>query len=329
MEVQNMKKVKYDVDNLKSFDTEWGVHRSCKEWWYATGTLNDDDGNLYSYQFTLLHLNFGVITPKVIMTAFTDMQSGQHHYSQKTQLLSKNITINDKRVAYEGIASVEKKEDHMQVELSHKDFGLSLKARYGKGAFWHCDDGKLQMALPGKKETTFYYSYTNMPTEGELTLNGKTIHVQGKTWFDRQGGTYSLAKKETNWEWFSLRFYDDEEMMLFTFPQSNYQDGTYISADRQRKRLNEYDIRTTKIIEKLGMKWSSGWSLHVPRIKDEYYTITPIVEGNMNFAYFEELCWIKNMNETVVGLCFVELLAGVMNDQKSQNISDLFKSMEY
>jgi predicted secreted hydrolase len=324
-----MKKIRYDANNLKSFDIEWGIHKKCKEWWYATGTLNDDDGNLYSYQFTFLNLNFGVVTPKVVMIAFTDLQSGRHHYLQKVNLLSSKVTISDKRVAFEGVTSVEKKADHMQIELSHKDFKLSLKAQYGKGAFWHCDNGKLQMALPGEKETTLYYSYTNMPTTGSLTLNGKAIDVSGKTWFDKQGGTYSLTKTETSWEWFSLRFYDDEEMMLFTFPQSNYQDGTYITADGQRERLNNYEIKTTRIIEKIGMKWSSGWSLYVPGKKEAYYSITPIVEGNMNFAYFEELCWIKNANGTTVGLCFVELLGGVLNEKSNQSISNLLKSIEY
>ena len=291
--------------------------------------MNDDEGNLYSYQFTLLSINFGFITPKIIMLAFTDLQSGSHHYLQKAKLLSNKITINDKRVAYEGIASVEKKADHMQIELSHKDFKLSLKAEYGKGAFWHCDNGKLQMALPEEKETTLFYSYTNMPTEGTLTRNGKTVCVKGKTWFDKQGGTYSIEKKETNWEWFSLRFCDDEEMMLFTFPQSNYQDGTYITKDGKRERLNNYDIKTTKIIEKIGLKWSSGWSLYIPGKKEEHYTITPIVEGNMNFAYFEELCQIKNSKGMVVGLCFVELLAGVLNEKNNQSMTSLFKSIEY
>lgn len=83
-------------------------------------------------------------------------------------------------------------------------------------------------------------------------------------------------------------------MMLFTFPQSNYLDGTYITANGTGERLNNYQIKTTKGIEKIGLKWSSGWSLYVPGKKEEHYTITPIVEGNMNFAYFEELCWIKN-----------------------------------
>jgi len=65
------------------------------------------------------------------------------------------------------------------------------------------------------------------------------------------------------------------------------------------------------------------------KCKEEDYTITPIGEGNMNFAYFEELCWIKNNKGTVAGLYFVELLAGVLNEQQELNISNLFKSIEY
>jgi predicted secreted hydrolase len=324
-----MRKIKYDVNNLRSFDVEWGIHKKCREWWYATGTLSDDDGNIYSYQFTLLHLNFGIVTPKVIMVAFTDLQNGRHSYLQKVTLFSNKVTISKNHVAFKGVASVEKKSDCMQIELSHKDFKLSLCARYGKGAFWHCDNGKLQMALPGEKETTSYYSYTNMPSEGTLTLNNKAIHVKGKTWFDKQGGTYSLSKRATNWEWFSLRFYDDEEMMLFTFPQSHYQDGTYIEANGQSERLSNYEIKTTKVIEKIGLKWSSGWSLYVPGKKEEYYTITPIVEGNMNFAYFEELCWIKNAKDITVGLCFAELLGGVLNEKPNQSLTNLLRSIEY
>lgn len=261
------------------------------------------------------------------MVAFTDMQTGCHHYLQQMQLFPSDITITDKQVAYKGIASVTKKKDHMQVDLSHKDFSLHMKSWYGKGAIWQCDDGKLQMGLPGEREITFYYSYTNMPTSGELTYDGKTIPVKGKLWFDKQGGTCSILKRETNWEWFSLRFYDDEEMMLFTFPQSNYQDRTYMPADGKIIRLTDYEIKTTRYIEKIGMKSSSGWSLHVYGKKKECYTIVLVVEGNINFAYFGELCWVKNAEETAVGVCFAELLGGVLNEKSKQGISNLFKAL--
>lgn len=325
-----MAKIAYTPNQLQTFEQEWGVHKNCREWWYATGYLNDEAGNLYSFQYTLLHLNFGICTPKIVMAALTDFQTGRHYYLQRTKLRSNDVVITDNRVECKSVASVEKRAKGMELALHHKDFQLRLHANYGKGAFWHCDNGKLQMALQDEKETTYYYSYTNMPTEGKLTLGGKTFTVKGKTWFDKQGGTYSLWKPQTHWEWFSLRFYDDEEMMLFSFPQSKYQDGTYITAAGTRGRLNDYTLKTTKEITKNGYRWSSGWNLFVPAKKEEQYTIEPIVEGNMNFAYFEQLCHIKNTSGETVGLCFVELLPGVLNKLGGGNdMSKLFKSVEY
>jgi len=52
-----------------------------------------------------------------------------------------------------------------------------------------------------------------------LTLGEKEYKVSGKAWFDKQGGTYTLTSRWTNWEWFSMRFFDGKEIMLFSFPQ--------------------------------------------------------------------------------------------------------------
>lgn len=322
-----MEVIDYDIDSLGTFEDHWGLHKGCKEWWYATGYFKDTDGNMYSWQFTILNIRLGIVSTRMVMAALTDFQTGQHRYRQKAQFHSRGLTVEKKRVAFYDIASVEKRADGMYIKVNHKDFQLDLKLDYGKGAFWHCDDGKLQMGIPGNKQTTLYYSYTNMPTTGTMTLDGKEVEVIGKSWFDKQGGTLG-AKKEICWEWFSLRFYDDEEMMLFTFPITDYQDGTYITKDATRERLQDYTIKPTKFIEKNGMKWSSGWDLEVPGKKDERYTITPLIEGNMNFAYFEELCSIKNPAGDEVGLCFVELLPGIHDDVKL-NVSFLFRSVEY
>lgn len=322
------KAIKYDPKNLQSFDVEWGIHKKSKEWWYATGFVEDEQGNLYSFQYTLLHLNMGIATPKIAMVAFTDFKNNVHHYRQEKTTNKKEIIINEKEATYLGVASAKKEPNGMRIEIKHKNFSLSVFAEYGKGAFWHCDNGLLQMGLQGKKETTFYYSYTNMPTTGTVKYNNQTLNLKGKTWFDKQGGTYSIMDRRTHWEWFSLRFHDDEEMMLFAFPQSNYIDGTYITKDGKSSRLNNYTLKTTKYIEKNGKKWSTEWEVTTPGLKDEYYKIVPISEGNMNFAYFEQLCRIINKEGNEVGLCFVELLPGVLNEGKIAS-KDLFKKIEY
>lgn len=317
----------YDIEKLGSFEDEWLFHKDCKDWWYATGYFSDEQGNQYSYQFTILKLLYGTVSPLAVMVALTDFQNNQHRYRQNTTMHQDGLQISQRMVAFSDVASAEKLEDGIHVKISHKDFQLDLMLDYGKGAFWHCEDGKLQMGLPGKQETTYYYSYPNMPTKGTMVLNGETVSVSGKSWFDKQGGTYTIGKP-SSWEWFSLRFYDDEEMMLFKFPTTGYCDGTFISRNGQRERLNNYTIETTKFIEADGSKWSAGWELVVPGKKEEKYTITPIMDGCMNFAYFEELCAITNSEGKEVGMCFTELLPHLYDNYESDS-SSIFENIEF
>lgn len=312
-----MKKIKYDPDHHGSFEEEWGIHKGCREWWYSTSVLTDGDGNLYTCQYTLLHLSLGLFTPKVPMVALTDYQNCRHYYLQTMPNKKEAVYIDAYEASVNNVASAVKEKEEMKIRLYHKDFDLNLSCRYGKAPVWHCENGKLQMGIPDKGATTLYYSWTNMPTDGILHLGGKEIRLTGKTWFDKQGGTYNMADMRSHWEWFSLRFFDDEEAMLFTFPHNpepEY-DGTFIASDGSFHRLNSYQIRATSRCTFKGLEWSAGWELEMPE-KEKFYTIEPLQEGHMNFAYFEELCAIKNRSGETVGYAFAELLPGVLNQER-------------
>jgi len=331
-----MKKINYDPRNHGSFEKEWGIHKNNREWWYATGIMFDEDGHMYSWQYTLLHLAFGPFVPKVAMVALTDYKENRHYYLQTMGGKGEKVYIDEKEASVRGVASAKKLADGIEIKLAHKDFALDLMCGYGKGSAWHCEDGFLQMGIDDPKATTLYYSWTNMPTTGTLVLKGKEIELTGKTWFDKQGGNYNMADMRCHWEWFSLRFFDDEECMLFTFPHNEVPeyDGTFIAADGSYHRLNDYTIESTGITEYKGLKWSCGWKFHMNE-KEQDYMIEPLQEGHMNFAYFEELCSIKNSKGEMVGYAFAELLPGVLNkealSQGSSNISmkDLFTRVEF
>lgn len=324
-----MEKIKYNPNQLDNFEKDWGLHKKCKEWFYATGVLFDEEGNMYSYQYTLLHIYFGLFTLVAPMIAFTDYTNKKHHYKQAPTLKKNNLIVTSNEASFKGVASAVKSADGIAIKAKNSFFDLNVFCEYGKGAFWHCDNGKLQMGILGEKQTTLYYSWTNMPTKGTVIIDDKKIELKGKTWFDRQGGTYSLVNPKTHWEWFSLRFFDDEEVMLFTFPQDNYFDGTYITKDNKSSRLNNYEIKSTKTTIFNDLKWSSGWTINIP-IKEKDYLIEPVQEGHMNLGYFEQLCYVKNKNGTIVGYCFAELLPGVLNKTaKANQVSLLFKTIEY
>jgi len=289
---------------------------------------------MYSYQYTLLHINLGLVCLRIAMIALTDFKNNKHYYLQQPVNKKNPLKVSEVEASIGEVSSAIKTDKGIKIALKHKDFTLNAFAEYGRGAVWHCDNGLLQMGIPEEKETTLYYSYTHMPTTADLTLNGQTIHLSGNTWFDKQGGTYSIINPKCHWEWFSLRFFDEEEVMLFTFPHNNppYFDGTYIKNDGTYQRLNDYEIKRKRTTEFIGLKWSAEWEVNL-KIKGGEYKLVPLQEGHINFAYFEEVIKILDKEDNLVGYGYAELLPGVLNQKafsgRSETTKNLMKRVEY
>jgi predicted secreted hydrolase len=314
--IEGMKKIQYTTTTgipPRSMEEEFLCHQKGAEWWYSTGYLNDESGKLYTFQFTLAKLKVFGIKLHILMTAVTDFQTKKHYYSQQSIFFDKNIMITPDCIGVDGTAEMTFSKKKVRLDMSGKDYSLHLDLDVFKPAAWHCENGVLRMGIDEPNQKTYYWSYTNLPATGKLMLEGKEFKVSGKGWFDRQGGPYNPLDERTSWEWFSLRFFDNEEIMLFSFPQDPYQDGTFIDKLGKYRRLNDYTITPLGWIEVSGKKFSSGWNLEMKGVKDEVYTIKPVIDGQLNMFYFEELAEIKDRADNSVGYCFVELLPGVYN----------------
>jgi len=305
-----------------SMDEEFLTHRHCSEWWYSTGYLETENGRLFTFQFTLAKIKIKGINFHVILTALTDVENNRHYYFQKPAFFGKGIIATADRIAFGDVAGMTFQpgdfgsKGQMSVEMKGLHYTLQLEMKSVKPPVWHCDDGILKMGLVNEpRQRTYYYSYTNLLTTGRLVLDGQTFQVTGKSWFDRQGGTYTIENPLVNWEWFSLRFFDNEELMLFTFPQDDYLDGTQIARDGSAKRLNNYRVKPHGFLEAGGYKFSSGWDLHIPGYKDEDFSLTPVADGQFNLFFYELLAGIRNKKGDLLGFAVVELLPGVYNSK--------------
>jgi predicted secreted hydrolase len=299
----------------QSMAEEFLCHKNGSEWWYCTGFLNDGSGRLFSFQFTLARVRIYGVQLHILMTAVTDFETKKHYYAQKPVFFQKNITTTSEKVGLNGVAEMKFSGNQLMLSMGDSDYSLSLELNSVKSPVWHCKNGVLKMGVDDPKETTYYWSYTNLATTGKLILGNKEYQVSGKSWFDKQGGTYTLTSRWTNWEWFSMRFFDGEEVMLFSFPQDDYRDGTYIEKSGISRQLNVYTITPLGFIEAGGKKYSCGWSVHMNNIKDEQYTIIPKIDGQLNLFYFELLADVKDRSGKNVGYCVVELLPGVYNEK--------------
>jgi predicted secreted hydrolase len=315
--------IPYRQENHGDFDAEWPVQRGVTGWWYITGYFSDPaaPARLYSYQFTVARPRLFGLYPWLLHLALTDVQTGRHYFTQRLTFAHPEVYVTADSVAFKSLAVLKRETGRMLLHVSTETFELDLSLDKGKGATWHADEGVLLMggANPPTRRTV-YYSYTNLPTRGEVRLHDpqgdqKTMQVTGKSWFDRQWGPYALTNVNTNWEWFSLRFFDDEEVMLFAFPQCPYFDGTYITREGKKALVRNYTCTPRRFVEVNGVKFSMGWDLVLPGVKEERYEIRPLTEGQLNLYYFEMLAGIYNPSGEQVGLCMVELLPGARNSQ--------------
>jgi hypothetical protein len=316
-----MAKIEY-IDGIgiphKSFEEEFLTHKKCSEWWYCTGYLQDDKDSLFGYQFTLAKVTILGIKFHMLICSVTDFRTKKHYNIQTPLFFGKGVTTNgsllsvNKQAAFSFTPNTYSSKGRMKLHMQSDSFSLDVELNAVKPPVWHCDDGALQMGiLDDPKERTYYYSFTNLASKGKLTLLGEEFNnLTGKTWFDRQGGTYSLTDPRTNWEWLSLRFFDNTEVMLFAFPQDGYYDGTYIAADGRYRRLNDYKLQAQEVITFEGLKFSNGWDLEMDGRK---YIIRPMIDGMFNLFFFELLAEIIDESGKSVGYCFVELLPGVRN----------------
>ena len=329
--------IPYREANHGTFDEEWLPHRNMSGWWYITGYLFDKNhpDHLYSFQYTVAQGHIYGITPYILHIGLTDFQKNSHFFNQTVRLRRKNnVGANNHEVVYNPYATLIKDNKALSLAITTSEFNLHLNMQKNKGAFWHCNNGVLVMGLPNDpKQRTVYYSYTNLPSEGTLTIHdttgaAQTIEVIGKSWFDRQWGPFRLMDRNSHWEWFSFRFFDDEEIMLFSFPQHPYSDGTYITKDGTTTRLQKYEIKPKNFVSrsKYNYTFSFGWDIFIPGVKEEQYEVKPLSEGQFNIAYFELLAEVVNNEQKRVGYCFVELLSGSRNKLRlSQQIGLLRK----
>jgi len=313
--------VPYRQEDHGSFNDEFPPHVSTNGWWYITGYLKDISSpeELYAFQFTQVDLR-GITGVAIygLQLAVTNLQTGEHlfeyHFSPADMLVYADNTI----VSFQPWSLLKRDNAGMDILGRMEKASLRLRLDLGKGAFWHGDNGVLVMGLPDDPvQRTVYYSYTNMPTTGELSFiddsGGETVlTVEGKSWFDRQWGPYRMLDARSSfWEWFSLRFFDNEEVMLFAFPQQSYQDGTYITENGVSQRLLNYTYEPTDYVKVEDTCFSSGWDLTMPGIKQTHYRIEPIIDGQFHLNYFELLATVINDSNEIVGYAFVELLPDI------------------
>ncbi len=299
---------------------EWGPHPGVVEWWYLTSVLegagNGDAGGPYLVQFTIFRFDFRSGPVHMLHLACTDYASGRHLFEQHLSLHDRGAFAEDHRIVYGG-SSIELRPDFLRAVGSGRKIAFDLTFRISEPPVWHGRDGLISMGHPKDREQgSYYYSFVRLQTSGWLAipargrggakgLAGARQEVSGWSWFDRQWGRF----QERGWDWFSLRFFDGDRVMLFCFPKTGHREGTWVRSDGAASDIADFDYTVERWLRHGGRRYGLGWRLELP-VKGGSYRVEPLRLGDFNLNpandYWEGLCRLLDGKGNLVGYCVAE-----------------------
>ena len=265
------------------------------EWWYTTGNLTASDGRHYGFELTFFRQGVDRDPSKketwdiqdlyLAHLALSDLDGGKFYHSERTNRAGPGLAGIDekqKRI-WNGNWEIRWEGDEEILKVADDRFSLSFSLNSEKPPVIHGLNGVSQKAA-GEGHASHYISFTRLPTTGKIEMAGKSIEVRGTSWMDHEFFTHSMEAEQVGWDWLSLQFEDDTELMLYQFRRKDgsadpYSSGTYVDAQGKSVHLMAADFRLVPS----GETWTSditrakypvSWSVEIPKLGLKLATTT-------------------------------------------------------
>ena len=304
------------------FPRDHGAHPEYQiEWWYYTGNLRADDGKAFGYQLTFFRFALTPQMPERISHfatnqvymghfAVTDAANDEYFCFERRSRgaggLAGAMGQPTYKVWLENWSATEVEPGVMRLHVAstsdlieaEPQIGLSLDLRQTLSPILHGDRGLSQKG-PESGNATYYYSLVGLETTGEVTINGKTVGVNGISWMDHEFGTSFLGEGFVGWDWFSLQLEDGTTLMLYCLRRSDQScdpetfGGTLVYPDSRQLRLGTTDFTLTPSRQwtspESGATYPSDWQITFPELKIalQVEPLIPNQEFRASFTYWE------------------------------------------
>ncbi len=332
------------INKIKfKFPEDFGSHNKFKlEWWYFTGNLKAENGNEYSYQFTIfrnalkydsIKLNSDFASNQLYFYHFaiTDIRNNKFYYYDEyargatglagATYIPLKIFVNNSSIT----GSFENADSSLptfHINAIADTYQINLTLKPLKKIILQGDEG-LSKKSYDKDNNSYYYSISRLNTEGSIVLdnggNKQKLKVIGNSWLDREWSTSALSKDQVGWDWFSIQLSDTTEIMYFKLRnkdgKTNFAKGTLIYSNGDKKNLYQPDVF---LEEKeywdngAGKRYPSKWIMTIPneQIKLLIETRVKDQELKLNLRYYEGSIKIKGIkgSKEINGLGYVELI---------------------
>jgi predicted secreted hydrolase len=152
--------------------------------------------------------------------------------------------------------------------------GLDLALSATRPPVLHDGDGWIDFGPAGG---SYYYSRTRMAASGELTVDGRTMRVDGIAWFDHQWGDF-VSIGGGGWDWFAVNVADGTDVTVSLVRDASgaypLAYGTLVRPDGTSRHLPAgsftVDVTSHWTSPRTGATYPAGWTISIP---DEALTI--------------------------------------------------------
>lgn len=312
------------------FPADHGAHPDLRtEWWYITGHVQEGE-RLFGFQVTFFRSR--VDETREMRSAFAAKQLVFAH-AAVTDVRGARL-LHDQRIARAGFGVAKAREGDAHLRL--RDWSLVRE-----GEAWHARlpaagfaldlrctptqppllQGRQGLSRKGPEETqaSYYYSLPQLAVQGRLSLEGRTLQVQGRAWLDHEWSEALMHPEAVGWDWIGMNLFDGSALTAFRLRR---QDGSTL-WDGGSFRTAGGAVRVFEAGEtgfRAGKRWTSPASNATYPVEWEVrtaagtYTVRALIpnqeldsRGSTGAIYWEGLSDLLDARGQVVGRGYLEM----------------------
>ncbi|MCH8156939.1 MAG: carotenoid 1,2-hydratase [Nitrospinae bacterium] len=309
------------------------------EWWYYTGNLEEiGTGRSFGYQLTFFRValdgsgrnpnpsKWNVGQVYFAHMTVTDLKAEKFYFFER---------INRKGIGNAGAHSsrlmvwnedwfLTEKDSAHWLKAVESGTGIDLRLVPAKKLVTHGRNG-ISRKGKDKGNASHYFSFTRMQTEGTVFVKGKAYKVKGTSWMDREFSSNPLNAELSGWDWFSLKFDNNMELMLYQLRRKDggvdpFSSGTLVQANGASRHIERDEFTVTPqgqwTSKRSGITYPAGWKIELPE-SGIHLTLVPDLSDQELFhlrsisaSYWEGSVSVEGtvQGQAVKGKGYVELV---------------------
>ncbi len=255
------------------------------EWWYYTGNVTSSSGHRFGFELTFFRQGISLEANRspwyvhdlyMAHFALSDLSGHRYEHAERINRAGPGIAGIDaaRQVIWNGNWRAHIGERSQQLQAITDAFGIDLSLASAKPLIVQ-GRGGISRKAAGIGHASHYVSLTRLLTSGSVRLNGADYRVTGTSWMDHEFFTGSMSSDESGWDWISLQFDNNTELMLYRMRHKDgtidpFSSGSYVDASGRTTFLSASDFSMQPeddlwMSPKTKGRYPLRWQISVPR----------------------------------------------------------------